>query len=197
MKSLFIRIVLPLFGVLVLSGVYNVGIAASQVKMEAQGEEHATEMSDVDALIAGLADLVTYQQAKEANEMTSFTVGSGATYPVLDGTCRDNWHLLYSSTTRASNTPWDLQFMTFPDEGIQQFIDLNGDGLPDYINSYKEFRNNYNSVLNGAIYSAYIEESSCVYLNDGAGWDIAYQCITASSIVNNARILTYYGDCAQ
>lgn len=90
------------------------------------------------------------------------------------------------------NSQWGTQFMmpsasngsSSSTSPINQLIDLNGDGLPDYI---------YSSHNAGA---TIIQD--CVYLNTGTGWQKAYVCkvyyVWVPQLGTNQY--RYYGDCA-
>lgn len=117
-------------------------------------------------------------------------------------TCLDNWENWPNSAQLNTNAQWSL--VNFPmaplgwwydadyegrvgyynvDRVNNQFVDINGDGLQDYVYSYREV--NYQSRIN------FMED--CVMLNTGSGWDVAYQCRIAPD--NNGNV-HYWGDCA-
>lgn len=71
---------------------------------------------------------------------------------------------------------------------LRQFIDLNGDGMLDFIFS--------DGVMNiGGTWEIY-ELKSVVLLNNGHGWDIAFKCIAQADnkVPANSE---FRGDCAQ
>ncbi|MFH1564402.1 MAG: hypothetical protein ABIC82_00970 [bacterium] len=63
-------------------------------------------------------------------------------------------------------------------------LDLNGDGLADYI--WKEER----------VGNAITSTRTCVMLNNGHGWDIAYRCVELV-FPDDIFGTRYFGDCAQ
>ena len=68
-----------------------------------------------------------------------------------------------------------------------QFLDINGDGLLDYIYFLKMYQGvTVNSNLEG----------SCIILNNGNGWDIAYKCVALGPVVDDGYKPLFYGDCA-
>ena len=66
---------------------------------------------------------------------------------------------------------------------LRAFLDINGDGLLDFIYDYREGPNR-----------RYINKESCVMLSNGQGWDVAYHCRANYSNVDASW--TYFGDCA-
>lgn len=118
------------------------------------------------------------------------TVVGGATY---NPSCLDNYGTWPQSDTRNTGAPWSLgdftifpagTFVNFPrDYGLRQFIDLNGDGLLDFVYYVKSLHNDLSAN----------NSSECVLLNNGQGWDIAYRCVVTRS---GQQGVTYYGDCA-
>lgn len=113
--------------------------------------------------------------------------------------CTDGFKSWKQSSSLNSNAPWNLLFMkrrfygngfVEPDFENEHFIDLNGDGLVDYLFSRKQ-----NSKANGTNYS---DNQSCVYINNGDGFDLVYKCVylTTSTNTNPNYTGTFYGDCA-
>lgn len=110
-----------------------------------------------------------------------------ANWGVKNPTCLDNYGTWKKSNVYTNKAKWNVDFI--PHTGVtsntstqpskDSFVELNGDGLPDYI--YTERTNTpYNSTKYGG---------SCVYLNNGSGFDLAYKCYAGTSS-------DYYGDCA-
>jgi hypothetical protein len=74
----------------------------------------------------------------------------------------------------------------------QNFIDVNGDGLQDYVYSYHTENQSYcaeskfalDPYFGGSVITRceksvpYTTMTDVVYLNNGSGWDIAYKCLT-------------------
>jgi hypothetical protein len=104
--------------------------------------------------------------------------------------CVDDYDTWYSSTTYNPNAQWDITFMPNSYDLSQnprnhQFVDVNGDGLQDYVVSHLDGRHPQNT-------SQYPPKAYCVALNTGIGWEVAFRCVIKYSGVN----VTYYGDCA-
>ena len=97
-----------------------------------------------------------------------------------------NWNLSDFPTT-ANYQPYEQK----------QFLDINGDGLLDYIYMYKYFSYNAGDMLDGDsnVYNINNEES-CILLNNGHGWDIVYKCKVRQFDDNGIKHVKYYGDCA-
>jgi hypothetical protein len=117
----------------------------------------------------------------------------------IDGCFEDyiNWN---SSSSPAKNSKWNLLFITglihgstlnkeeYPRRMLEQLVDLNGDGLPDYFFSSHEQR-----YLTG---HGFIEDYyDCIQLNNGDGWDPAYRCVVKYNM-EAPYGKKYYGDCA-
>ena len=113
---------------------------------------------------------------------------------VPNPTCLDNYASWNHSGTFDPDAEWNLDFMPkesysngdTDDEFIdEQFVDLNGDGLADYFYRFSKY------------YSGYGGQSwdyTCVYLNNGSGFDAVYRCY---SVVDYSPLTQdYYGDCA-
>ena len=104
--------------------------------------------------------------------------------------CVDNYTVWPTSNTKKANVDWNLEFIPFEnyyDQGgkrREQFLDLNGDGVLDYLYAHK-----YNN-------SAYSIAEECVYLGTGSGWNKAYECRSQERRYSSEPV-TYYGDCAQ
>lgn len=128
--------------------------------------------------------------AKTGSDGVTAQRASGAVNP----TCIDNYQSWNSSTVYKTTSDWNTSFMTstviatLASAGsnaltpINQIQDLNGDGLPDYI--YHQKATDFVGSSATAI------EASCVYLNNGHGWDMTYRCVAEPSTGK------YYGNCA-
>ena len=112
-----------------------------------------------------------------------------ATNGAANPTCLDNFTTWKTSGTYKNNAKWNVDFMPFNNPGAnmpgivsrESFVDLNGDGLADYL-----FTERSPYLGNGAIMGG-----SCVYLNNGSGFNLAYKCYVDGSSTNK-----YHGDCA-
>ena len=100
-----------------------------------------------------------------------------------------------SSTYQQSD--WDLSFIRTQEvneprhySSINQFIDLNGDGLVDYVNAYT--KNNKTDYTDGS-YTYH----GCVFLNTGHGFEQVHAC-DATIYKNGYGDLeqSFNGDCA-
>ncbi|HMQ01737.1 MAG TPA: hypothetical protein PKD79_01555 [Candidatus Doudnabacteria bacterium] len=97
-----------------------------------------------------------------------------------------------SSTTYNPNFPFNNTFMLggSSTQG-QQFQDINGDGLPDYL-----YNIHYLSGAGNELESLFY---GCAYLNNGSGWDKAYICYARTRTnINTGQVISseYRGDCA-
>ena len=134
---------------------------------------------------------------------------------IVNPNCLDNYTSLPRST-KFKDAPWSTFFIestggkTIRGGVNDRFIDLNGDGLLDYIytiRSYKPICFNSSSRWvdcskeNSQFYYNTIKD--CVYLNNGNGWDLVYRCVSDVSPKNDVPngeisgyVFYYYGDCA-
>lgn len=104
--------------------------------------------------------------------------------------CMDNYRSWPTSQQFRADSQWSLAaFPSYPlgDASrvgvIRQFMDINGDGLQDYI------------YLDKVTVEAVNQFEGCVLLNNGAGWTTAYKCLVNRDPENN-NAWTYFGDCA-
>lgn len=138
----------------------------------------------VGRLATALDGLLIQKKQPAMSQTISFSQG------VNNPTCLDNFFTWKTSGTYKNNAKWNVDFMPFINSGAnmpgtmsrESFADLNGDGLPDYI--YLE-RSPY---LSG---SGTIIGGSCVYLNNGSGFNLTYRCYVDGNSPNQ-----YHGDCA-
>lgn len=109
-----------------------------------------------------------------------------------------------NSVAKNDDNPWNLSMFDIGPDGYvsymnvnglyaptnrESMMDINGDALPDYVFSYKDWGVGNVVYLNGFRVSPFPSYSvDCVYLNTGNGWQKGYQCVYA-----NGR---YYGDCS-
>ena len=113
---------------------------------------------------------------------------------VSNPSCFDNYMTWNNSATFNANSNWSTAFLPplkvgefghQQTESYNQFLDVNGDGLNDFL-----FRQATFIPLNNGKYANV--GFDCLYLNKGNGWEKAYRCVTNQDAVG-AR---YYGDCA-
>ena len=121
---------------------------------------------------------------------------------VLD--CFNTEHLPYSTEFDPNNT-WALPNVPFYQDTetrgrstfISQFMDINGDSLPDYV-YMNHFASRYGWVGTGnnkrVFYPKTIQD--CVMLNTGTGWESAYSCNAAYRAYDGVVEWRYQGDCA-
>jgi len=107
---------------------------------------------------------------------------------VPNPTCVDNYEDWPNSTEYNANASWNLGVVPGeeninPNYHIKQFIDVNGDSLPDVLYSNKRGTTNPTNFNKG---------HECLLINNGNGWDTVYRCVTM--ILDDQ--IHYYGDCA-
>ncbi len=109
-------------------------------------------------------------------------------------TCLDNYESWPSSTTRKQNVNWDVGFIDTTGLNTAYATinnlgqDLNGDGLADYMYHKKSVASASPAICK----TYYTQEESCVYLNNGHGWEKAFRCIAVCGTTG----VKFYGDCA-
>ncbi len=109
-------------------------------------------------------------------EPQQMTVGDGTEFPPY--TNCGNGHQEWPSSGIYKKSEWQMEeFSNSVGNRTMGFQDLNGDGLVDHYNYYhgSNWRN------------------SCVYMNDGEGWDLVHKCYAKE----NNNVWTFWGDCAQ
>lgn len=111
--------------------------------------------------------------------------------------CLDNFQSWPNSDRFTTSSQWSLAGLPVPPVGwhgvegyfnrdrvMSQFLDINGDGLQDYIYSFRYPEVNNNLKMNVL--------SDCVMLNTGSGWNPVYKC----QVTYENGAAHYYGDCA-
>jgi hypothetical protein len=142
-------------------------------------------------LVAEKEDTAVTTQTEEVAVMAA-AMPSGTVKP----SCMDNWQTWNHSNTFHEGAPWNLDFIArksypsaddAPINTTEQFIDLNGDGLSDYIYDYRYYYVGYGNK--------YTKDQTCVYLSNGNGFDLAYHCYADIYYLPTAS-QDFYGDCA-
>ncbi len=113
--------------------------------------------------------------------------GSSESYPHLN-CVQELIRTTEPSDVYVSDAPYSLQF--HGSNATNNFQDVNGDNLPDYVYAFNNIDGGTNLV------QTYF---GCVFLNNGAGWDKAYQCYAVTHTNTSSGEITlaqYYGDCA-
>jgi len=109
--------------------------------------------------------------------LQSSAVTTNATPPSLCHYGYQSW----PSSNKYKKTAWSTEELLIQ-TNTPTLIDLNGDGLLDYL-----FANNNEQTL----------RMSCVYLNNGTGWDLVHKCY-AQGNPSDPRFppWKFWGDCA-
>lgn len=125
---------------------------------------------------------------------------------VPNPTCFDNFGNWPHSNNYTAAGQWNPSFVPMESYGFvsgngtidnsakrrEQFIDLNGDGLLDYLYVDHEYMRNQQGQQEIRF------TRDCVYMNNGHGWDQTYRCKADVKIpVQGGEIdQNYWGDCA-
>ncbi|MCX6784417.1 MAG: hypothetical protein NTV81_00580 [Candidatus Komeilibacteria bacterium] len=159
------------------------------------------------ALIFGFINFSKASEAVPNQGVNRWADGGGAVInnfgeDAVNPTCTDNWRSWQNSDEFNPNAEWNLAKLPVPPVGwmnrdddnyhtyfardrvVSQFMDINGDGLQDYLYSFRLTDTPNNLKVNLM--------SDCVLLNTGHGWNVAYKCQTTTE----GGSLRYFGDCA-
>lgn len=146
------------------------------------------ELSDLTQTLKIL--LIKKQPEEQKNLMVS-------SLPMPTEGCIDNYKSWKTSGVYEGGSEWNMMFMARKpyisnsptNAEREQFTDLNGDGLADYLYSYRQYSNG-----GGGIYAT---DRVCFYLNNGAGFDRKFRCAIDYEYGFGKNQKTYYGDCAK
>jgi hypothetical protein len=166
-------------------------------------------------------EAVTENMSLQESGMEIQIIGGYQPNSIANPTCLDNYESWPSSSHEKNNVSWSTDFMppistqySVGTMDYQQFMDINGDGLLDYIYVFNkgdtllQYSVNYSNYVGTTYTRVYVDgvevqdkkwryKSSCVYLNNGHGWNPAYRCmVIARSIGENKYEPVFYGDCA-
>lgn len=173
-----------------------VGISLTGYTMAQEGD--SVLVQKIDTLVEALTLVVTNQKIANGEDLNKISVLHYSS-DVINPDCLDGFLSWPKSQVRKNNADWDTLLIPKPDYAHytlepRQFLDLNGDGLIDYLYQKKTLR----SYDNGSEIEAVNRTQACVLLNNGSGWNIAFQCVSqAETQPDGSRPHTYYGDCAQ
>lgn len=148
-------------------------------------------------IITAALYMPTQAQWNEEGQFVGDGTEVGTSFKGNEGpaSCTDGYQNWNHSNVYKSIGSWNLFFMKRrqssnqyrqPNFENERFVDINGDGLTDYLYAYRET----NTVGSTSL------EESCVYLNNGTGFDKKYQCVATFSGTNYSTV-NAYGDCAQ
>ena len=146
-------------------------------------------------ILALLLSFASFSLANQGLRNEVANPGGGAVIDAIgrnspDPSCVDNYRSWPASDRFRADAQWSLdQFPAYPiGDAIQagiirQFLDINGDGLQDYIYLNKVPVENVNQF------------EGCVLMNNGAGWTTAYKCLVNRDPERNNAWM-FFGDCA-
>jgi hypothetical protein len=178
--------------------IFLLSISTLLIGFGAVSTTSAQEISTENVLLQKLDALVEQLANLARNTQTSSTETTGIQMQYASGvsnpTCLDNYQSWPNSLVRKTGVAWDPTNLPVPEyphytQIHRSFLDLNGDGLVDYIHhdgkhSLYSGQYNYNNI------------KSCVMLNNGSGWDTAFRCVSQVSGSTGNYNIRYYGDCA-
>ncbi len=170
--------------------VYGAVIAILVVGMSASFLAYKASANDSDIKSLQLADNDIESDLKETNSVADLPEGLGIPGNNLKHLNCDGQIEYGNLATSTTYNPDGIYRPDFMGAG-SNFQDINGDSLVDYTYNYQ---NLYGSSAElGSL------TKSCVYLNNGQGWDRAYICYARTVVnVNSGNIVEseYRGDCA-
>lgn len=177
-------------------GTWNFGFT------ETKAQASDTLIQKIDALVTGLDALVkainpkeTADKDAEANLEEENSLQSVGVHMEFPG-CLDNYEAWPTSNKPKQGQIWDLsvfnQQPAYHQNVVEQFIDMNGDGLLDYI--YMD-RGTHPTYLPGKRFRQF---SGCLLTNNGSGHDVSFRCVVRRAYDSRTRKynVNYYGDCA-
>ncbi len=190
----------------------TIDISEAQNKIVTNNNVLNTSLNQkLDSLIDKLEKIVNLitKNKNEIDENNDFLVKKNERNNVLPvgnatGCAINNEYKLWTSSYyRKESSDWNISM--FPSTKKipggchkENFLDLNGDGLVDYFYRYR-YESSYIYLDGDVSVAGGITENTCVLLNNGHGWDVAYKCVVGQESIdnksNNYR-LVYFGDCA-
>jgi hypothetical protein len=196
MKNLFrSRILLTtliIFGIVLIVSRTSFAQEAVSTGLETQISQLVDTLEKL--LVAEKGDTAVTAQTEGVTVMANSTSSE-----TIKSSCMDDYATWQHSNTFRDNAPWNLDFIArrerknnMIDNTTEQFVDLNGDGLSDYLYDYRYLYSGSGTKMT--------HDETCVYLSNGNGYDLAYKC--SADIVYMENYLPYdrkdfYGDCAQ
>lgn len=105
--------------------------------------------------------------------------GDGTKFPPALFCTSDYQEWPSSGVYKESDWPLEKLYGWYMDVNGAQYIDVNGDGLTDQL-----YLNKSSTQIH-----------SCLYLNNGRGWDLAHKCY--ANFDGNPQAWKFYGDCAK
>ncbi|NJP03927.1 hypothetical protein HC823_01500 [Candidatus Gracilibacteria bacterium] len=106
--------------------------------------------------------------------------------------CLDGYESWPKSNKYKKDSIWNTQVFLSGNTSLarekDQMLDINGDGLVDYLYVSNRSYSSGNISMNTV--------NSCVALNNGSGWALTYKCMAYPEYINGVYIALYYGDCA-
>lgn len=159
-------------------------LAAVCLLIGAQGGSwvKAEENEKIDASSAESIQLMSREHLPESPNLPN----------IPNATCMSNlqeWD--GGSTIYDGSNPYNNLFIVGTTPGMNTFLDINGDGLPDYIYALAT------SAIGSNEHT--LHNRGCVYLNTGSGWQKVFACYTRTNINRSTGAIMdqqYRGDCA-
>jgi hypothetical protein len=149
-----------------LVGIVSVLLIVGLLSELAKAQSTASQISKVAETQATIDALMS--EIKDNSDANNGQILLSTSDPVFG--CATDYSTWNTSATPSMEHPWSN--LTLAAMGTtQMFMDFNGDGLPDYF-----------------YYVAGSAPTTCLYLNNGTGFDQTYRCRKYNNI--------YYGDCA-
>lgn len=159
-----------------------------------------TQIEKLANAIQAFADALQPKSQENFEQSAEYGTSSGNIYKYDFPLCTIDYLKWESSNTRNPETPWSMHgFQANPNSQYINtfFSDINGDGLMDYVHNKTQSGTASKNISGGYEITYFTKEESCVYLNNGNGWDLVYKCKSNNESDGNGGTLpVYYGDCA-
>ena len=157
---------------------------------EVSSDDLIGKLNRIADLLENLAEKNDPQSEGQGLGMTSSNTASGGTSLLADECFNKIYYGQGTPNAWSSNyqeNPWDLNAVVPMVNNInntvremEQFTDMNGDGLADYF------------YIRSAGTYTYQDSTACVFLNTGTGFNLVHYC----AVTADASGEKYYGSCA-
>ncbi len=189
--------ILAIAALVMISGIGNIARAESQNQHSGIESSLLTPIQNLADAIQDLVKVIAGATGQNYKEQLSEDMSLEAHSSFMLPSCLSGITEDQASYTYTSETGWAANLLMSPyataslNVSREEFFDINGDGLIDYM----YFKKARTSVYEGSSRIAYYDAPQvCILLNTGSGWEIGYRC--SAGFDKDAMLPIYYGDCA-
>lgn len=208
-------------GRIITTTIFVIGIIAISSYVRAQNADEestlGTQIEKLATAIQAFADALQpksqeFSGAEEPFTMETQSASDPSEHEFENVPCLEtggNYFKTWSSSfTRKTDADWAAWHFPkkyddrYDHHRYEQFMDINGDGLVDFFQIYTGHRTDGSGYISESASDTgkktyFSPERTCILLNNGKGWDIAYKCISGMTYDENGKTIPiYYGDCA-